>query len=182
MLSFYRLVFFSLLFLGCTVPQPSSLMVNKSVTNLEQLLLALYPKVDVKEANDLAVESIRYSYVLSQKYKSLNNPWLQNTLVNLGLKKRGLCYEWTEDLLKFLVSQNYKTLELHTVSANIGRLNEHNALSVSAKGSGIEQSILLDAWRNSGILYFNVINKDLKYKWRERFNLYGVLPPKSGKR
>jgi len=182
MLSFYRLVFFSLLFLGCTVPQPSSLMVNKSVTNLEQLLLALYPKVDVKEANDLAVESIRYSYVLSQKYKSLNNPWLQNTLVNLGLKKRGLCYEWTEDLLKFLVSQNYKTLELHTVSANIGHLNEHNALSVSAKGSGIEQSILLDAWRNSGILYFNVIDKDMKYTWSERFNLYGILPLKSGKK
>ena len=168
--------------MGCTVHQPSPVKLNKSVIDLKQLLLTLRPKVDVQEANDLAVESIRYSYALSQKYKSINNPWFQNFLVNMGVKERGLCYEWTEDLLKFLLSKHYKTLSFHPVGANIGRLNEHNALSVSAKGKGIEKSILLDAWRNSGILYFNVIDKDLKYKWSERSGLYRLLPPKGGRR
>jgi len=168
--------------MGCTVHQPSPLKVNRSVIDLKQLLLTLRPKVDVQEANDLAVESIRYSYALSQKYKSINNPWFQNFLVNMGVKERGLCYEWTEDLLKFLLSKHYKTLAFHPIGANIGRLNEHNALSVSPKGKDIEKSILLDAWRNSGILYFNVIDKDLKYKWSERSGLYRLLPPKGGRR
>ena len=182
MLSFYRLVFFSLLFLGCSVQQPSLTIEKESVANLEKLLLTLNLNIDTQEAKDLAEMSVAYSYELSTQYKAVDNPWLQNLLVNIGLKKRGLCHEWAEDLLKFLLAKHYKTLDLHTVGANIGYMNEHNALSVSAKGSGIEQSILLDAWRNSGILYFNVINKDLKYKWRERVNLYGVLPPKSGKK
>ena len=102
-------------------------MVNNRVVELEHLLLTLRPKIDAKEAKDLAISSVAYSYELSQKYKSINHPWLQNTLVNLGFKERGLCYEWTEDLLKFLLSKHYKTLSFHPVGANIGRLNEHNA-------------------------------------------------------
>jgi hypothetical protein len=182
MLPLFRIFLLSLLFLGCSVQQPSLLIVKERVTSLEKLLLTLDSKVDSQEAKDLAQASVAYSYELSKQYVAVSNPWFQNMLVNIGLKKRGLCHEWAEDLLKFLVLRKYQTLEFHTVGANIGAMNEHNALSVSAKGRGIAQSILLDAWRNSGILYFNSINKDLKYKWRERFNLYGVLPPKSGKR
>ena len=182
MQSFYRVVLLSLLFLGCSVQQPSLLTVNKRVVRLEKLLLHLNPNVDAKEAKDLAQMSMVYSAELAQKYKAVNNPWFQNLLVNMGIKPRGLCHEWAEDLLRFLVAREYGTLAFHTVGANIGYMNEHNALSVSAKGSGIEQSILLDAWRNSGMLYFNIIEKDLKYRWSERVNLYGILPLKSGKR
>jgi len=179
---FFLISLFSIFFVGCSVKQPSLLVTKEKVLTLEKLLLALTPTIDAKEAKDLAKVSIDYSYELSKKYRTVNNPWFQNFLVNIRLKKRGLCHEWTEDLLRFLISRKYQTIEFHTVSANIGNLNEHNALSVSAKGRGIKQSILLDAWRNSGILYFNIINKDLKYKWKERFNLYGILPPKSGKK
>ena len=179
------LYLFSLLlifFMGCAVKTPPLEYRQVKIVTLKNMLLHLSSKVDVYEAEDLAKRSVSYSYLLAQKYRAIDSPWLQNTLVNLGLKERGLCHEWAEDLLRYLVKKNYKTLDFHTVGANIGYLNEHNALSVSAKGDSIKNSILLDAWRNSGNLYFIEIEKDRKYKWSERFGLYRILPPKGGKR
>jgi len=173
---------FTLLFLGCSVPQPTVQETNVKVRTLENLIVTLSPSIQKKEALDFAQGSIAYSYQLAKEYEVLPSPWWHNTFVNVGIKKRGLCHEWAEDLLRFLVQRDYKTLELHAVGANIGYFNEHNALSVSARGKGIRKSILLDAWRNSGNLYFIQIDKDIKYKWRERHNLYGILPPSSGKR
>jgi len=171
-----RLFFFALLFVACAVKQPSVDVVNKRVNELQALIVGLSPHVRRDEALNLSQRSINYSVYLSQKYQAISSPWIQNTLVNVGLKKRGLCYEWAEDLLRHLVKRNYQTLEFHTIGANIGYLNEHNALAVSAKGEGIEKSIVLDAWRNSGNLYFKKIREDKKYDWKERRGIYGVLP------
>ncbi|CAA6825884.1 MAG: Unknown protein [uncultured Sulfurovum sp.] len=144
--------------------------------------MSLDSKVNEEEARNLSLKSIEYSFQLSKKYKAISSPWIQNTLVNMGIKEKGLCHEWAEDLLKHLLKQNYKTLELYTIGANIGYLNEHNALAVSVKGEGIEKSIVLDAWRYAGDLYFEKIREDKKYNWKERFNLYGLLPPRGGKK
>jgi len=182
MFRYFRLLFLLSIFIGCSFREPYFTNIEYKVSSLTQLLLTLKPSIETKEAEALAQDSIYYSHKLAQKYEVVNSPWFQNFLVNIGIKRRGLCYEWTEDLLTFLLSKKYKSLEFHTVGANIGSLNEHNALSVSAKGLGIQKSILLDAWRNSGNLYFTVIEKDKNYKWSERFNLYGLLPPRSGKK
>jgi hypothetical protein len=167
---------FSFVFLACSVKQPSLTIINKSVNELENLIISLSPKVSKQEAFSLSRTSIAYTFQLSRQYAAISSPWIQNTLVNIGIKQRGLCHEWTEDLLKYLVKKNYKTLEFYAVGANVGYLNEHNALSVSAKGDSIENSILLDAWRNSGDLYFKKIREDNKYNWKERRGLYGILP------
>jgi hypothetical protein len=145
---------------------------------LEHLLLSLGSEIDRKEAKDLAKSSIDYSFKLSKSYNVVSSPWLQNALVNVGIKERGLCYEWAEDLLYFLVKKDYKTFTFHTVTANEKYMNQHNALSVSKKGESIEHSIILDAWRNSGRLYFMDLKEDSKYKWKERKGLYGILPPR----
>ena len=171
-----RLFLFSFLFLGCSVKHPSLDVINKRVYELESLIVGLSPTISRNEALNLSQSSIEYSLYLSHQYKAISSPWLQNSLVNIGIKERGLCHEWTEDLLKYLVKKNYRTLDFHSVGANIGYMNEHNALSVSAKGEGIEKSIVLDAWRNSGHLYFEKIKKDEKYEWEERRGLYGDLP------
>jgi len=176
----YNLVLFIslFLFLGCSVKQPLKEEVTLEVQSLKIMVMNLSPSIQEKEADDLAKGSINYSYQLAKEYDAITLPWWQNSLVNMGLKKRGLCHQWTEDLLKFLVKKNYKTLEFHAIGANIGYFNEHNSLSVSAKGESVKKSIILDAWRNSGKLYFSKINEDNDYEWKERFNLYGILPPK----
>jgi len=183
---YIRLFFiFLFLFTGCSVKQLTVKENSIKVERLKRLIENLSPTVNSKEALDVARNSVAYSFELSKKYEAVSFPWLQNTLVNMGIKKRGLCYEWTEDLLKYLVKRGYKTIRFHAIGANIGYLNEHNALSISSAKSeifnSIGSSILLDAWRNSGNLYFSRVNEDKKYEWSERFNLYGVLPHKSGK-
>ena len=170
------IVFLSMLFNACSVKQPSPNTINKNIKELNSLIIKLSPAISKNEAFDFSNSSINYSLKLSKEYQAISSPWIQNTLVNIGIKKRGLCYEWTEDLLKYLVRRNYETLSFHAVGANIGYMNEHNSLSVSAKGEGIENSILLDAWRNSGDLYFRKIREDKKYEWKERKGLYGTLP------
>ena len=173
----FRVLFLSFFLLGCSVKQPSPHLTHTQITKLQNLLVTLSPNVNEYEAKDLARSSIHYSYELAKKYDVVSSPWLQNSLVNLGIKKRGLCFQWTEDLLRFLVHKNYKTLKFYAVGANIKYLNEHNALSVSAKSAGVKESVLLDAWRNSGSLYFIKIDEDKEYEWKERLHLYGVIPP-----
>jgi hypothetical protein len=147
-------------------PQENSQKVQK----LTKMLLKTSKDIDTKEAEDLAKSSVYYAQKLAHTYKVVYPPLWQNTLVNFGLKKRGLCYEWANDLWVYLKAKKYKSLRLHYVGADVGSYFEHNALSVSAKGLGVEDSILLDAWRNSGNLYFIELNKDEKYSWKERLD------------
>ncbi len=172
----FRFVLISSLFLGCAVKELTVNYRQDKIYRLENMLLLLSPKVDRAEAYDLAKSSVNYSYRLAKEYRAIAFPWLQNSLVNIGLKKRGLCHEWASDLWHYLKKREYRSFSFHAVSANIGYLNEHNALCVSAKGDGIVRSILLDAWRNSGDLYFSWIDRDKKYRWSERRGLYYLSP------
>jgi hypothetical protein len=156
--------------MGCSVKEPNPLENSRNIEKLSNLFIQLDQQVNPIEAKSLAQESILYAQKLAKEYELVSPPYVQNTLVNLGLKKRGLCYEWAEDLYTYLRLKNYSTLRLHRVGANIGKLNEHNALSVSFMGKkSILKNILLDAWRNSGNLFFIKIEEDKKYDWKERF-------------
>ena len=169
---FYSLkIFFLLIFLaGCSIKAPTPQENFKKIEALTQMLLQTSKRVDRAEVEDFSKSSILYAQKLAHNYKVVSPPLWQNTLVNLGLKKRGLCYEWANDLWLYLKSKKYKSLKLHYIAANIGTYFEHNALSVSSKEQDVNDSILLDAWRNSGDLYFIEVKKDKKYKWRERFD------------
>ncbi|MBU1669069.1 hypothetical protein KKC13_11675 [bacterium] len=144
---------------------------QQHIEKLTAMLLQLDGTIDREEAEDLAKSSIYYARNLAQKYKVVAPPLWHNTLINFGLKERGLCYEWANDLLVYLSQKKYRTLMFHRIGANVGRYFEHNALSVSAKDSDVHQSIVLDAWRHSGNLYFIEFKKDEKYSWQERNDL-----------
>ena len=169
----YFLKFFLLLFflVGCSVKVPTPEENFKKIQALTQMLLQTSTAIDKNEAKDLAKSSVLYAQKLAKKYNVVSPPLWQNTLVNIGIKERGLCYEWADDLWVYLMHKKYKSLVLYHVGAEVGSYFEHNALSVSAKGLGVERSILLDAWRNSGKLYFIEIEKDKKYQWKQRFDL-----------
>ena len=159
------------LFMGCSVKELRPLERQEHIEKLTEMLLQSNRSIDKDEAKDLAKSSIDYARHLAQQYKVVAPPLWHNTLINIGLKERGLCYEWSSDLFDYLAKKHYHTLVLHKIGANVGTYFEHNALSVSAKASDVQQSIVLDAWRDSGNLYFIELNRDKAYRWKKRYDI-----------
>jgi hypothetical protein len=142
----------------------------EKVKQLEQVLVALSQTVDKTEAMMVAETAVRESAVLAEEYQLVRPAVAHNLLIALGLKDRGLCYHWTEDLMKRLQALDLKSLQLYWGVAHRGSgLREHNCVVVSAKGQDFFKGIVLDPWRNSGNLFWARVTKD-DYPWK-------VLPP-----
>jgi hypothetical protein len=89
---------------------------------------------------------------------------VQNVLVNAGLKQRGLCFHWAEDLSARLEALNLRTLEVHRGVARLETRREHSSVVLTARSQPFPEGIVLDAWRHSGRLYWNYVTAD-KYPW-----------------
>ena len=142
----------------------------EKVESLQDDLAALNRGADPIEARELAETAIGYSIFLAEEYQVVRPAVLHNVLIRIGLRNRGLCYHWTEDLICRLQKLNLKTFQLRWGVAYRGSdLREHNSVVITARGQAFDQGIVLDPWRNSGDLYWARINTD-RYPWRE-------LPP-----
>ena len=100
-------------------------------------------------------------------------PIFNNFLVYHGWRKRGYCYQWTEDLLLALDTLKLKTLELHWGDAYRETWRENNCLVVTAKGQPFERGMILECWRHFGHLRWNLVpsDEDPYYenaKWAEK--------------
>ncbi len=126
----------------------------------------LGPTVDRAEADKLAITAIEAAAELSRKFKPVNQPWANNALRNMGLRERGLCYEWRDDLFPHLYRLRLKTLDLHLASAFRATPREHNGIIVTAKGQDFYQGIILDPWRRGGRLWWGTFAQDKKHKWK----------------
>jgi hypothetical protein len=109
---------------------------------------------------------------LTEEFELTSPPLWHNFLVNLGIKKRGLCYHWSDSLYIYLHQKNYKNFDFYLIGSNIGEyFSEHNALLVVKKNAlSIRNGIVIDPWRESGELYFSKLEEDKKYDWRHRKN------------
>ena len=69
-----------------------------------------------------------------------------------------------------LEQEEFRSIELHRAIANYETLFkfEHSSVIVSARGSNIEQGLVLDPWRNSGHLYWSPTMQDTGYRWEPR--------------
>ena len=142
--------------------------ISKKIDLLQSDLETLSTNIDITEARQLAETSISYSLLLADKYRLIWPPYLHNILVRVGIRDRGLCYHWTEDLMKRLASLELKSFHLHQGVAHKGSdLREHNSVVVTAMGQNFSDGIVLDPWRNSGDLYWARVKED-RYPWVER--------------
>jgi len=157
---------------GCAyVPPPAS---RAQVNALQTALIRLGPEVAAGEATQVARVAYDYPRELAMQYRLVRPPLWHNLLINLGLKQRGLCYQWAEDLEAKLQRMELQTLELHWGVANAGTFREHNVVVLTAAQQAFTTGILLDPWRHSGVLYWSAVARD-KYPWRE-----GLLTPLTG--
>ncbi len=129
-------------------------------------LQQLSPTVQAGEADQLALTAIEESARLSCDFKPLCLPWMNNGLVNTGLRKRGLCYQWRDDLFPHLHRLNLKSLELHLTSSRRATMLEHNGIVVTAKGQRFEDGIILDPWRKGGRLWWSRLAEDKSHPWK----------------
>ena len=100
-------------------------------------------------------------------------PIFNNFLVYHGWRKRGYCFQWTEDLLLALDTLKLKTLELHWGDAYRDTWRENNCLVVTAKGQPFERGMILECWRHFGHLRWNLVPSDQdpyyeNTKWAEK--------------
>lgn len=155
----------SLLLASCVnVGTPETRAVR--VRQLSQDLQKLSPTVNPAEADKLAHTAIEVSAKLSQDFKPMCLPWANNALRNVGLRKRGLCYEWRDDLYPHLHVLNLKTLQLHLTSAFRTKPREHNGIIVTARGQRFEDGLILDPWRRGGRLWWGTFDQDKGHKWK----------------
>jgi hypothetical protein len=149
---------------------------RQNIAGLEQAILALGDEVDPEEASRTARIAIEYSREQALEYEVTGSPIMHNVLVNLGIKSRGLCKDWTRDLLVRLRDEDLQSLEFNWAIANYDRAFqiEHSTVIVSARGDGIEKGIVLDGWRNSGDLFWASTLEDTDYPWRPAKEIYAL--------
>ncbi len=136
------------------------------IVELTGAIMGLGPDIDKGEANFVAREAVLYPRHLANQYRLVSPPNSQNVLVNTGQRERGLCYHWARDMTDHIVAgRTFNTLTLQRAVSNQGHRFEHNVLTVAAKGKGIEDAYILDAWRNSSDLYFVKTSDDPDYYW-----------------
>ena len=144
------------------LPRETPPLVNAS--HLARALCALSPSVEPAEANRAAETACAYAWELRETYRIVGTPSFHNLLINLRLKKRGLCYQWADDIAAKLEPLSLTTLVLDRAIARQGTWREHNALVLTAPGVSFKQGILLDGWRHSGRLYWGIVADD-SYPW-----------------
>ncbi|HEY1770912.1 MAG TPA: hypothetical protein VGG02_11735 [Chthoniobacterales bacterium] len=158
-----------LLCAGCVGEMPRE---DNSPAALARALCALSPTVDRAEAERAADCAYATCARLKREYRVVGPAVFQNGLVNLGLREKGLCYQWTEDLLAALQPLHLRTLRIHWVIAHPGSYLESNALVLTARGQSVRDGIVLDAWRHAGRLYWNATAADRAFGWEEDHSAY----------
>jgi len=129
-------------------------------------IAALSPRVRAEESARLAECVYNTTRQLRRDYQVVWPPLFNNFLVNSGIKKRGLCFQWAEDLLVVLDGLKLTRLELHWGEAQVGTWHESNCIVVTAKGQPFNTGIILDCWRRSGHPYWRPVGTD-KVSWVE---------------
>ncbi len=147
---------------GCATPKPAA----ASATALTQRLESLDDQVAAGEASLAAQTAVFYSLELAREYRVVRPAIFHNVLVNLGVRQRGLCYQWADDLTARLESLHLHSLQIHRGVARLETRREHSSVVLTAPGQPFDQGVVLDAWRHSGRLYWDDVKQD-KYPWVE---------------
>ncbi|WP_044008509.1 hypothetical protein [Leisingera methylohalidivorans] len=143
------------------------------VEELSRALQTLDTKVDPDEARRAAEIAYSYSARLAEQYDVTTSPILHNTMVNTGVKERGLCVHYAEDMQARLSQENFQTLSLLRAIAepkNDFRI-DHSTAVIAAKGGGIYDGLVLDPWRYGGKLFWSPTTEDSRYDWEPRLKV-----------
>ena len=160
---------------ACAAQKPEPpLSDQREIAAITDRILALGPGIDPEEAEVAARIALLYPRVLAEQWNVSDPPLIHNTKVNLGLRPRGLCFQWADDLETRLRAEGFETIVLHRAIANhdVSFRIEHSTVIVSGPGGTIEQGLVLDPWRFGGQLFWSETREDEDYRWVERSEVF----------
>ncbi len=133
-----------------------------------QDLDAIFQRVDGENFKLISKDIKTYAKTLKHRYELTSFPNYNNFMINIGLKKRGLCWQLAYDLLDFLKPKGYN-VDYYIAGANINNyFKEHNVLVLTCKGCKFEDGVLVDLWRLGGEVYCSTLKADEKFEWSQR--------------
>lgn len=139
---------------------------DPSVAFLGDEISRLGSSVAREEAERVSERAHAGARELARDYRVIRPALFHNFLVNAGVRERGLCFQWTEDLMRVVSSLHLATVELHWGTARPGTWREHNCVVVTAREQPFRDGVVLDAWRHSGRLFWSGVAAD-HYPWQE---------------
>jgi hypothetical protein len=155
---------------GCATPPPT--VTQSDIDALATTLKSLGPDVDPEEAERAATIAYTYSLQLREEYNVTDPPIIHNAKVNNGLRERGICVHWAEDIEARLKAENFETLQMHRAIADGNQVRiDHSTAVISARGDGFTQGVVLDPWRYGGRLYWSPTLEDSKYFWEPQMEV-----------
>ena len=143
---------------------------RRDIDQLAMSIMALGPDVDPDEARRAAEIAYTHTRELAIAYEITDPPLIHNSKVNMGLRPRGLCWHWAEDMETRLDAEGFETLDMHRAIANADNpiLIDHSTAIVSARGDTFKDGIILDPWRFGGKLFWSRLVDDARYEWHSR--------------
>ena len=136
------------------------------IDKLSQSILSLSSEITSEEANITSQVLITTAMSLADEYNMASPPLYHNMLVKLGLRKRGLCCHWAEDLHAELRELSIVSLKFDWLVARPGsELREHNTVVIFPAAATWEKGLVFDPWRNAGSPYWTEARGD-KYPWQ----------------
>jgi len=152
---------------ACTSAPPAR---SDDVARLAAQIQALGPEVDPEEARRAARIAYAYTAQLAQEYQITDPPLIHNAKVNKGLRPRGLCWHWAEDVERRLNQEKFRTLTLHRAIANADNpfRIDHSTAIISRRGDSMYDGVVLDPWRYGGVLFWAPVREDSRYDWVPR--------------
>lgn len=166
---FLILLFSIFIFSGCITKYNQNLdntsILSNKVDKLAKQIQSLSNSINKDESEDFAFNAITHSKYLARKYDVVGPALFHNTLINMNIKQRGLCYHYANDLLKFLSKKRYKSFKLIRAVSNKNEYFEHTSIVLLTENTEFKNGIVLDAWRNTGELFFSKVKNDTRYKW-----------------
>ncbi|MGV6805222.1 MAG: hypothetical protein ACWA49_13560 [Ruegeria sp.] len=156
-----------LMLAGCASAPPAR---SDDVARLATEIQSLGPEVDPEEAQRAARIAYSYTAQLAKEYQITDPPLIHNAKVNKGLRPRGLCWHWAQDMERRLKQEDFRTLSLHRAIANADNpfRIDHSTAIIGRRGDSMYEGVILDPWRYGGVLFWSPLTEDTRYEWVPR--------------
>lgn len=146
---------------------------NEQIIRLEADLTTLLGYRDA-ETHRLAQTILTTTDTLARQYRVQPPALWHNFLVNVGIRERGLCCHWTQDLLRAIEALQLQKFDAVWAVSRHGTWREHNSVVIAATGQEeVKNGLVIDPWRNAGQLYWAFVAEDV-YVWQRHPGENGV--------